>query len=162
MATPTKAQNPSARKTVRKPLREHWFFRQRELPHWTLRALIAALVIMWATMLLAGGVDNGGVLSEYIFAAQKDHRPITLDICASACTVKLKTASCISPHTMFFFHQPFSPGAPPLTGLPASHLATWWMASEYTPALSRWYLSSTEERWLSGAQLAKFGYRLCS
>ncbi len=160
MATPTKAQNPSARKTVRKPLREHWFFRPIELPHWTLRALIAALVIMWATMLLAGGIDNGGTLSKYIFAARNDHRPITLDICASACTVKLRTASCINANTMFMFHRPFSPStsASPV----ALQVGAMWMASEYTPALSRWYLSSTEERWLSGAQLAKFGYRLCS
>ena len=28
-------------------------------------------------------------------------------------------------------------------------------------ALSRWYLSSTEQRWLTGAQLAHFGYHLC-
>jgi hypothetical protein len=157
MADPTKAQNPSARKTVRKPLREHWFFRQRELPHWTLRVLILALVLMWATMLLAGGIDNGGSLAEYIFAAQNDHRPITLDVCASACTVKLKTASCINADTMFFFHLPFS--GPLHTH---SELAALWLASEYTPALSRWYLSSTEERWLSGAQLAKFGYRVCN
>jgi hypothetical protein len=138
----------------------NWFFRPIELPHWTLRALIALLGAVWATMLLAQGIDNGGVLSEYIFAAQNDHRPITLDVCASACTVRLKTASCVSPHTMFFFHRPFSPSAP--ASPVALQVVALWMASEYTPALSRWYLSSTDERWLSGAQLAKFGYRVCN
>ena len=98
-------------------------------------------------------VDLGGNVWARM-NAPIDTRPIS-GVCASACTVRLATASCIDAEALLGFHQASYDGR-------RSDLATLMLTTHYTPALRKWFGEGGQHvRWLSGRSMAKFGYKVC-
>jgi hypothetical protein len=93
-------------------------------------------------------IDLGGYVMEYAQIAEHWHKPIA-GVCASACTMKLLSATCVDGDAFLLFH--------PAT----SSLATIFMAGYYKPKLRQWFMSGFGDRWVRGKFLQQFGYELC-
>jgi hypothetical protein len=115
--------------------------------------ILAPLTVYWAFLTRTGfsQTDYGGSVVDYWIRAQTDHTPIT-GFCASACTVRLKHAVCVSADAELVFHQATKP------------LGTRILLSTYSPSLRQWFSRTCDDgrlHLLFGSQLAAFGYRVC-
>ncbi|WP_294542040.1 hypothetical protein [uncultured Rhodoblastus sp.] len=121
---------------------------------WLCGMIVGALFYCVAGTLVIGygQVDTGGSISTYWARSQTDKRPIR-GICASACTMRLKHASCVEREATLGFHAGTHP------------IGTNMMLGMYAPAL-RAYVSahclSGNLCWITGAQLIDvFRYQAC-
>ena len=117
----------------------------------TIYLATAAFVILfwWGVYSVWAQVDLGGNIFEAWAKAQHNTSPIT-GTCASACTQRLQHARCVSPNALLGFHT-----------VP-DQLATQQILSTYRPALAAYVRENCSTVcWLRGADLTRFGYRLC-
>ena len=137
-------------------------------------AMMLALASAPASALDVNRPDYGGRIDLYaarLAAANARGEQIRIGPvdCNSSCTLFLNSRNtCISPRAVFGFHAPWFGSEkqgvydPQLTG---------YFARSYKPTLRRVFLSHVRETnyaapgpllHISGAQLARMGYRLCS
>src|ERR1019366_2064403 len=122
-----------------------------------------ALIVWLAIITLCGGFwfriarigfgqyDAGGSVADYWIRVQTDHTPI-LGFCASACTMRLKNASCVAPDAQLVFHHATKP------------LGTRILLAMYSPALRAWFERQCDDgrlHLLYGSQMSHFGYKVC-
>jgi len=118
---------------------------------WAIPAALILGALFWAAVFYAAHlafaqVDLGGNVYRYMGVADAWRGPITGE-CDSACTMKLRHASCVAPDATLLFHDATSP------------IATEWMMEYYTPGLRAYVRAGGGT--LTGAELARFGYRVC-
>ena len=118
---------------------------------WAIPAGLILGALFWAGVLYVAHlalaqVDLGGNVYRYMDTADAWRGAITGE-CDSACTMKLRHASCVAPDARLMFHPATSP------------IATEWMLAYYTPSLRAYVRVGGGV--LTGAELARFGYRIC-
>lgn len=111
-------------------------------------AILIGLVFYAGLFRAFAQVDAGGNIMAYY--AEHNPSPIT-GFCASACTIRLRDAACVSRSAVLGFHRA------------TTEIGTRIMAGTYRPKLRAWFDANATRApiYLQGRALARFGYQVC-